>query len=127
MWYNYQGQVRGISSSKVFLFPEISMKIKAVIVISILVLAGCGSLKLTAEGMKVKLMRQDPPIECQQLVDLYVEEDDLAEAKTSLRNEAALKGSNYVRLDALEYFRGDAVASGSAFKCNSLGSVSGPS
>lgn len=93
----------------------------------ILMLAGCGSLELTSGGERVKLMKQDPPIDCQQLTDLYVEEDDLAEAKTSLRNEAALKGSNYVRLDSLEYFRGDAVASGSAFKCSSLGDIPPPS
>jgi len=48
----------------------------------------------------------DPPLDCKQYLELYVEESDLAEAKNELRNEAAEQGADYVRLDALEYFRG---------------------
>lgn len=84
----------------------------------ILFFAGCGTTQLTDQGMNVRLMRGDPPQDCKQYVELYVEENNLAGAKNELRNEAAEQGANYVRLDALEYFRGDAIASGSSYKCD---------
>jgi len=95
------------------------MKIRImVIMIGVLFFAGCGTTQLTNQGMNVRLMRGDPPLECKQILELYVEENDLAGAKNELRNEAAKQGANYVRLDALEYYRGDAVASGSSYKCD---------
>lgn len=83
------------------------------------VLVGCGS-ELTQAGARVKLMKADPPPQCQEVrgVSAYqVGPDYQDHLKNALRNEAAENGANYVRLETLT---SDGNASGTAFACPGL-------
>ena len=82
-----------------------------------LMVSGCGTVSLTEAGSGVRLMKNDPPMECKQLEDIQVEADDLAGAKNELRNQAAEKNADYVRLDHVGMDGGDAIATGSLFQC----------
>ncbi len=78
--------------------------------------AGCGSTPEKKE-INVQLMKNDPPMGCQMVGDIQSKGDDMNEAKAHLRQQAADKGGNYVRLDALSMAGGDAIAAGAAFRC----------
>lgn len=94
------------------------------VVTGALVLAGCGS--NPEKMLHVKLMKNDPPADCQMLGDVQSEGDDMSEAKHNLRVETDEKGGNYVRLDALDMSGGDAIAAGAAFRCQTPGSMIPP-
>jgi len=80
-----------------------------------LVISGCGS--SPAKMVHIKLMKSDPPTDCQMLGDVQAEGDDMNEAKNELRIKTDELGGNFVRLDALDMSGGDAIAAGAAFKC----------
>ena len=77
--------------------------------------SGCGS--TPEKKIDVQLMKNDPPMGCQMVGDVQSKGDDMNEAKFNLRQKAADKGGNYVRLDALNMAGGDAIAAGAAFNC----------
>ncbi len=77
--------------------------------------SGCGS--TPEKKINVQLMKSDPPMGCQMVGDVQSKGDDMNEAKAHLRQQAADKGGNYVRLDALSMAGGDAIAAGAAFRC----------
>jgi len=86
-----------------------------------LVFSGCS---YNPEKMAhIKLMKNDPPMDCQMVGDVQAEGDDMNEAKHNLRVETDEQGGNYVRLDALDISGGDAIAAGAAFKCQPQGSM----
>ncbi|NIQ00094.1 MAG: hypothetical protein GWM98_06455 [Nitrospinaceae bacterium] len=80
--------------------------------------SGCGGVDLTDKGREVKLMKNDPPGNCKHVEDIEVEEDDTVSAKAELRNLAAEKNADYVRLDILTMKHGDAIASGALYQCS---------
>jgi len=84
-------------------------------VVGALVISGCGS--SPAKMAHIKLMKSDPPTDCQMLGDVQAEGDDMNEAKNELRIKTDELGGNFVRLDALDMSGGDAIAAGAAFKC----------
>lgn len=91
------------------------------IVAGTLMVSGCGS---SPEKMiHIKLMKNDPPTDCQVLGDVQAEGDDMNEAKNELRVKTDELGGNYVRLDALDMSGGDAIAAGAAFKCQKPGAM----
>jgi hypothetical protein len=78
---------------------------------------GCGNKTLTEAGARVKLMKHDPPQRCTEvgIVSGYkVGPNYLDRLKNGLRNDAADKGANYVRLETLT---SNGNASGTAFRC----------
>lgn len=82
-----------------------------------LVSTGCGGGTLTEAGARVKLMKADPPQSCAEVggVSGYkVGPDYQDRLKNGLRNDAAEKGANYVRLETLT---SDGNASGTAYRC----------
>ena len=89
--------------------------------IVVLGLALCGggcAAGLTEAGAQVKLMKADPPSTCEEVggVSGYAIGPSYQDAlKNKLRNEAAGKGANYVRLETLT---SDGNASGTAFRCS---------
>ncbi len=81
------------------------------------VLVGCGGSTLTQSGAQVKLMKADPPPACKEVggVSSYTIGPSYQEKnKTKLRNEAAEKGANYVRLEQND---SDGNAAGTAYLC----------
>ncbi len=79
-------------------------------------LAACGA-TLTEAGTGVKLMKADPPADCADVggVSSYKIGPGYQDAlKIALRNQAADKGGNYVRLESLT---DDGNAAGTAYKC----------
>ena len=87
--------------------------------------SGCGSTPEKKE-INVQLMKSDPPMGCQMVGDIQSKGDDMNEAKANLRQQAADKGGNYVRLDALNMAGGDAIAAGAAFNCQKPGTAKIP-
>ncbi len=85
----------------------------------------CGSTHEKKE-INVQLMKSDPPMGCQMVGDIQSKGDDMNEAKANLRQQAADKGGNYVRLDALNMAGGDAIAAGAAFNCQKPGTAKTP-
>lgn len=89
----------------------------AVGVIVLLTLVSCASAGLDPEIQKIKIMKGDPPSECQEVgvVDsqgwgVWSEES----RRTRLKVKAAEKGGNYVRLDKVLFDDGYV---GTAYKC----------
>jgi hypothetical protein len=94
------------------------------VVVSVSVLGGvaCGG-SLSEAGAQVKLMKADPPQGCAEVggVSGYKVGPNYQERlKNDLRNDAAAKGANYVRLETLT---SDGNASGTAFRCPEAPSV----
>jgi len=94
------------------------MNARTSLLTSILVLASaaCGG-SLSQAGAQVKLMKNDPPPGCAEVggVSGYTVGPNYQErVKNKLRNDAADRGANYVRLETLT---SDGNASGTAFKC----------
>lgn len=80
-------------------------------------LVACGGGALTDAGAQVKLMKADPAPGCTEVggVSGYTVGPDYQEKnKNKLRNEAAEKGGNYVRLEQND---SDGNASGTAYRC----------
>ncbi len=90
-------------------------RLMMVMVAGAFVVSGCGS--APEKKIDVQLMKSDPPMGCRMVGDVQSKGDDMNEAKANLRQQAAEKGGNYVRLDALNLAGGDAVAAGAAFHC----------
>lgn len=81
-------------------------------------LVACGGGALTQAGAQVQLMKGDPPPTCKEVgsVSGYTIGPDYQERnKNKLRNEAAAKNANYVRLEQND---SDGNASGTAYKCS---------
>jgi hypothetical protein len=86
-------------------------------------LLGCAA-ALTEAGAKVKLLKADPPPECTEVggVSAYrIGPDYQDKLKNSLRNEAATKGANFVRLESLA---SDGNAAGTAYRCPEVAAAS---
>ncbi|MBS2018505.1 MAG: DUF4156 domain-containing protein [Deltaproteobacteria bacterium] len=80
-------------------------------------LTACGGGALTQAGAQVTLNKADPPKGCVEKggVSGYTIGPDYQERnKNKLRNEAAEKGANYVRLEQND---SDGNASGTAYSC----------
>ncbi|HVH47873.1 MAG TPA: DUF4156 domain-containing protein [Labilithrix sp.] len=80
-------------------------------------LVACGGGALSPEGAKVTLNKADPPSGCTEAggVSSYTIGPDYQEKnKNKLRNEAAEKGANFVRLEQND---SDGNASGTAYRC----------
>jgi hypothetical protein len=78
---------------------------------------GCGTATLTPEAASVKLMKSDPPANCTEVgsVSAYrIGPSYQDKLKNALREDAAKKGGNYVRLESLT---SDGNAAGTAYKC----------
>ncbi len=90
---------------------------RVAVFLGLLGLSACATVQLSEAGVKVKLMKSDPPSGCEEVsaVSAYSVGPNYQESlKNKLRNQAAEKGANYVRLDMLE---SNGNASGTAFKC----------
>jgi hypothetical protein len=82
-----------------------------------LALAACGGGALTPAGAKVTLNKADPAAACAEVggVSGYTIGPDYQDKnKNKLRNEAAEKGANYVRLEQND---SDGNAAGTAYRC----------
>ena len=80
-------------------------------------LMACGGGVLTQAGAQVQLMKGDPPQGCKEIggVSGYTIGPDYQEKnKNKLRNEAATKNGNYVRLEQND---SDGNAAGTAYRC----------
>jgi hypothetical protein len=81
---------------------------------------GCAPAALTPGGAQVKLMKADPPADCEDIGSVsgqgFGGDDD--DAKIAMRNAAATRGANYVRLDSVKTSKsGPAQYAGTAFRC----------
>jgi len=85
-----------------------------------ILLTSCGSVQLTDAGSRVRVMKADPPAECQELGAALGSATGLAgpalieEAKIDARNKAGEMGANYLRWDTVDE-RGSVT--GTAYKC----------
>ena len=89
---------------------------KAVPFVLAVSLGGCGG-SLSAAGTAVKVMKADPPADCTEVGVVSghaVGPDHRTKSRNKLRNEAAEKGGNYVRLETVA---ADGGEMGTAFKC----------
>ena len=80
-------------------------------------LMACGGGALTQAGAQVQLMKGDPPPTCKEVgsVSGYTIGPDYQEKnKNKLRNEAAAKNGNFVRLEQND---SDGNAAGTAYRC----------
>jgi hypothetical protein len=76
-------------------------------------LAGCG-VTLTDAGKGVQLMKSDPPGGCKEIGSLEGEGNtDVEAAKNDIRNKAAQKGANYVRMETID----GPYVTGTAYQC----------
>ncbi len=81
---------------------------------------GCGAAVLTPGGAEVRLMKADPPGRCKDVGTITGQGfgDDDENAKIAMRNAAAKRGANYVRLDSVEPSdSGPTRYAGTAFDC----------
>jgi hypothetical protein len=86
---------------------------------------GCASTptKLTPEGSNVKCQKADPVSSCEEIgavvgLGMAWDENKAETAKNAMRNAAAEKGGNYVRLETVERLgSGNVEYTGTAFKC----------
>lgn len=92
---------------------------KKLICLSFLFLSACGHQAVLPEGKNVKALRENPPANCTDLGAVEGRNANLrgetAEAIEDLKNEAAKKGANYVRVEATSAY-GNSVR-GTAFQC----------
>ncbi len=78
------------------------------------------------EGRQVKLMKADPPAACEELGDVEGSDSAFTEsgvnhesAKARLKNAAASKGANYVRMETAEKSGATLRLHGTAYRCPS--------
>ena len=90
------------------------------LVVCSLSLAGCAA-ALTPGGQAVRLMKADPPANCQELGTVSGHggfEASIEKAKNRMRNEAAEMGANYVRWEVVSSSNpGNVSVTGTAYKC----------
>lgn len=85
-------------------------------------LSGCTATTLTAAGRGVSVEKADAKKECSEVGIIsasssnFVGETD-ANARNKLRNEAAERGANYVRLDTYAENGNGVRYTGTAYKC----------
>jgi len=88
----------------------------------VMLLSGCGATALTAGGQSVKVQKSDPPPGCEEVGFLEGRSSNLVanykeNARNKLRNQAAERGANYLRLES-EVVTGNGVAyEATAYKC----------
>ena len=75
-----------------------------------LLLSGCSLWTLSESGSRVLVMKSDPPPGCQEVGSVRGGDDE----KVILRNMAAEKGGNYVRLETVTP---NGILTGTAYKC----------
>jgi hypothetical protein len=77
---------------------------------------GCYTVPLTEAGKGVQLMKSDPPEGCREVGSVAGKGDD-EQIKVGLRNGAARKGGNYVRMETFN--AATETQTGTAFRCGS--------
>lgn len=88
---------------------------------TVLVLIAACAVPLSEGGKKVRLMKADPPAECQERGSVRGQADGanstatLERAKNDMRNNAAAMGANYVRMETAQADTGE--VSGTAYSC----------
>ena len=75
---------------------------------------GCYTETLTEAGKAVQVMESDPPAGCRE-VGSVAGRGDAEQIKINLRNAAASKGGNYVRLETFDV--ANETTTGTAFRC----------
>jgi len=82
---------------------------------------GCSASAVTAGGKHVRIERTDPPDGCEQISIITVAAsntgNDDESAQEQLRDRAAARGANYVRLDTRGGSSTRKEYTGTAFKC----------
>jgi hypothetical protein len=99
--------------------------LKKVITISALLIfaTGCAKpTKLNENGLAVKMGKNDPAKECQEIGFIKGNSSNFVKdyeenARNKMRNEAAVKGANYIRLETAHKDSNGVVYEGTAFKC----------
>lgn len=59
------------------------------------------STTLTEQGQTVRMMKQDPPAECQLIKVVKGKKTSIESSSNSVRNECGDAGGNYLRLDSM--------------------------
>lgn len=77
-------------------------------------IAACATKELTTLGQKVKVAKAEPTKDCTEIAQVSANNQDAEVRNALLKNRAAEKGANYVRLDAVTNF---GEYTGTAFKC----------
>jgi hypothetical protein len=82
--------------------------------------AACTPIALSPAGQTVRLMKSDPPADCQEIGPVEghgnaVGRSTFDNSKIDMRNEAGTQGANYVRLETVDAQFGS--TKGTAFKC----------
>lgn len=85
------------------------------------IIFGCVTIeptKITEKGKKVRIMKSDPPIECEEIRSISASGGlyGINEAKVILRNNAAKINGNYVRLETVSG-QNAVILGGTVFKC----------
>jgi len=88
----------------------------SLVAVALGLLCGCYTAPLTEGGKGVQLMKSDPPAGCREVGSVAGRGDD-EQRKVSLRNGAASKGGNYVRMETFD--AATETATGTAFRCGS--------
>ncbi len=89
----------------------------------VLVIAGCGTTKVSPAGLNVQLMKGDPPAGCKELGSVtgssgftaVGSKNNVDKAKADMREKAAKMGANFVRFEAIGV--NAVTVSGTAYKC----------
>ena len=87
--------------------------------LGLLLTAACGGGALTEAGARVKLMKADPPSSCADVGTVSahaIGPNSDERTRNTLRNDAAEKGGNYVRLETATEEGG---LTGTAYSCPS--------
>src|SRR5208337_3451516 len=62
--------------------------------------SGCAT-SLTVKGQAVRMMKQDPPAECELIKAVKGKKTSVESSSNSVRNECGEAGGNYLRLDSI--------------------------
>jgi hypothetical protein len=92
--------------------------LSVILFLSVMSFSGC-STALTEQGQAVRMMKQDPPAECQLIKVVKGKKTSIESSSNSVRNECGEAGGNYLRLDSIwTDTKGNNVRYfGTCFKC----------
>lgn len=95
---------------------------KKILFIFCLISTACNAPLLAPGARNVRAAKSDPPIECEDRGAVTGESgwrtnNQDVEAQNSLRNAAAMRGANYVRIDVIRDGNNITRYVGTAFKC----------
>ncbi len=107
------------------LHTEVLMQLYKSATLLVVLLAGClPTVTATPDGQRVKLMKADPPADCEEIRDVQGSDTAFVEsgvnrqsAKAKLRNAAASLGANYVRMESEEKDGTTLRLYGTAYRC----------